>query len=956
MPTEEREAHAARPSQAEPAPHAHGLPPGTMLGEFRLERMLGKPGGQGVVYEATQTTRGRRVALKLLKSRHMLSERTLTRFEREAEAGGRIHHPGLAEVLAFGEADGVPYLAQELVEGGDLRELLDAQRGVDRGADDYRAIAALFAELCDALQAAHDAGVIHRDLKPANILLTPDGHPKVVDFGLAKVLDAESLSQTGDLEGTPYYMSPEQATAKRMGIDHRTDVFSLGATLYEALTLTLPFQADSLHQLVEKLLQDDPPEPISVRSRIPRALSLITMKALEKRRQDRYQSMAEFGTDLRRWLGNETILARAPRPLRVARKWMLRHPTASTVLALALVAAGVFAWLAGQLATKNSELGEALAREIGLKTDLQRTNVALVDANEATSAALSQAEIQRALAEDNADAARREKANVLRLSAFQQLEELRGEADALWPPTPDRIDAYDAWLLRADALVAGLEPSADGTDIGHRQQLRELRARALPRTDEQRRVEREHHPAYARYAAVCAEVEASATALDAAAAQIEAAGLSGAQAREAAAALDEARAALDVERETLAALDAEVDTRTSFTFASADDAWWHAQLTKLIDEIEAFADPATGLVDGISKEHGQGVRRRRSFAARVEQQTVSGPQAASRWREATASIADRTECPAYDGLHLPPQLGLLPLGRDGNSGLWEFWHVLSGDEPRRDADGRLVLDDTSGIVLVLIPGGSFWMGAQSEPGGRNYDEWATYAETPVHEVTLSPYMLSKYELTQGQWARFTSSNPSQFGDEKTYFADWNRARLPWSPLHPVEQVSWRDGMTVLPRMGLGLPSEAQWECAARAGTSTPWWSGDQKESLQGVANLSDQFAKDHANTSWETWEPWLDDGETAHARVGSYAPNGFGLYDTIGNVIEWCLDAYDERYYATSPAVDPVNVGVDTDLRVYRGGSMFGTAGTARSSYRGFNSSDRSHLSIGLRPARAITP
>jgi len=328
-------------------PHMPDVSPGTILGDYRVGRRLGRPSGNGAVYEATQLTFNRRVALKLLRPGSYLSERTLARFQREAEAGSRITHSGLATVFAFGEADGVPYLAQEIIDGGDLREHLDAQRDVVRSVGDYRAIASVFSELCDALQAAHVAGVIHRDLKPSNILLTREGQPKVVDFGLAKVSDAESLSQTG--EGTPLYMSPEQADSKSGPMDHRTDIFSLGATLYEALTLVRPFEADSVLQIAAKVLEDDPPEPKRIRSRIPRELSIITMKAMEKRPQDRYQNMLEFGADLRRMLANEPIRAKPPGVATRARKWILRHPTVSGVIASAFIALLGMAWMQWEL-------------------------------------------------------------------------------------------------------------------------------------------------------------------------------------------------------------------------------------------------------------------------------------------------------------------------------------------------------------------------------------------------------------------------------------------------------------------------------------------------------------------------------------------------------------------------------------------------------------------------------
>jgi serine/threonine protein kinase len=187
----------------------------------------------GTVYEAEQSKLQRRVALKVLSQSHSVSTDALERFRREAEAGGRLSHSGIIAVHDFGEVDGVQYIAQELISGArDLADVLNEARGMPQVPREfYREVAEVVAEVAEALEVAHQAGVIHRDIKPANILVTGEGNPKIADFGLAKVEDALSLSMTGDLLGTPFYMSPEQARAQKSGIDKRTDVFSLGATL-----------------------------------------------------------------------------------------------------------------------------------------------------------------------------------------------------------------------------------------------------------------------------------------------------------------------------------------------------------------------------------------------------------------------------------------------------------------------------------------------------------------------------------------------------------------------------------------------------------------------------------------------------------------------------------------------------------------------------------------------------
>src|SRR6185503_3453921 len=185
-------------------------------------------------------------------------------------------------------------------------------------------------------------------------------------------------------------------------------------------------------------------------------------------------------------------------------------------------------------------------------------------------------------------------------------------------------------------------------------------------------------------------------------------------------------------------------------------------------------------------------------------------------------------------------------------------------------DGTLVLKEETGLVFVLLPGGTLRMGAQkSDPNGASYDPESEGNEGPIQEVALSPFFMSKYEMTQGQWLRFTGKNPSRY-DPRSEFGG-HRSTL----LHPVEQVSWTTCSEVLSRMDLLLPTEAQWEYAARAGTLSVWWTGDVKESLAGAANVADSFCRKNGGPSVWVYEDWLDDGYSVHAPVGSYAPNAF---------------------------------------------------------------------------------
>ena len=241
-----------------------------IMGDFRLIREIGR-GGMGTVYEAEQISLKRRVALKVLPPHLSISTDAVNRFRREAAAGGRQSHPGIVAIHAVGELEGVHFISQELVgEGVSLHDRLEELSKTGKQPLGYfREVAKLGSELADAFEHAHSTGVIHRDIKPSNILLTEQGHPKVTDFGLAKIEDALALSRTGDFSGTPYYMSPEQAMSKRMGIDKRSDIFSLGVTLYEMLTLKRPFEGSSSQEILKKIMLFDPVPPHKANPKVP---------------------------------------------------------------------------------------------------------------------------------------------------------------------------------------------------------------------------------------------------------------------------------------------------------------------------------------------------------------------------------------------------------------------------------------------------------------------------------------------------------------------------------------------------------------------------------------------------------------------------------------------------------------------------------------------------------------
>ncbi|MEY2784226.1 MAG: Serine/threonine-protein kinase PrkC, partial [Planctomycetota bacterium] len=325
---------------------ARSFQPGETIGDFTLVRFIGH-GGMGQVWEARQNSMRRPVALKFLLPGRA-DERMIALFEREARAGGRANHSNLVRTLARGETDGIEWIAQELVEGSfSLRDAIERfRREPALPKDYYHRCASLVQAIAQGMQAAHDAGVIHRDLKPQNILIDSRDTPRVADFGLARIEGDTVLSKSGDVAGTYQYMSPEQVSGARSEIDHRTDVFSLGVVLYELLTLQRPFNGDTTHQVAEQIAAFDPPEPSKLRAQCPRDLSLIALKALEKRPAARYASMRAFAEDIGRFLRHEPILAQPATRLESVRKWVMRNPAPSMGMAVGAVALVVISGVA----------------------------------------------------------------------------------------------------------------------------------------------------------------------------------------------------------------------------------------------------------------------------------------------------------------------------------------------------------------------------------------------------------------------------------------------------------------------------------------------------------------------------------------------------------------------------------------------------------------------------------
>jgi WD40 repeat protein len=299
-------------------------------------------GGMGVVYKAQHLSLKRLVALKMVLSGTQAGAMELARFRAEAEAVARLQHPHIVQIYEVGERDGLPYCALEYVAGGNLAQRLGGKPLAPAAA------AQMVAALAEGVQHAHEHGIIHRDLKPANVLLGTGSIPKITDFGLAKTLDTpDGPTKSGTILGTPSYMAPEQALGKKQDIGPTTDVYSLGAILYECLTGRPPFKAETSLDTMLQVASQDPVPPRQINSQVPRDLETICLKCLRKEPAKRYASARALADDLGRFLRNEPIRARPVGPLERGLKWLRRRPAWAAALVLLLLLpplTGAFVW------------------------------------------------------------------------------------------------------------------------------------------------------------------------------------------------------------------------------------------------------------------------------------------------------------------------------------------------------------------------------------------------------------------------------------------------------------------------------------------------------------------------------------------------------------------------------------------------------------------------------------
>ncbi len=872
------------------------LPSGTRIDGFQVIREIGR-GGMSVVYLAEELRTGRKVALKLLPLGDAGDERSRERFLREMRATAMLEHPNVIRVYTTGEWGGQPYYVMEYIDGASVEQFMsfaagrqkesqltegqresienvneaptrivqpedkeaaegeeeeeeeEAGKEKDRrklratGKRYFQTVARIIRDAAYGVDYAHRRGIVHRDIKPSNLLLTRSGEVRVADFGVALHEGEIRLTQPGGMVGTLQYMSPEQLLAKSIRIDARTDVYSLGATLYELLTLRPPFEGRTREQLVTAISFDDPKDPRKRNPQIPRALATVALKAMEKDPKRRYPSARAMAEDLDRFLNGEPIWAAPPSLWERCVKLVKRHKVISTAVAAGLLAAAV----AGTLVWRSMERRRAarVKEFVHRAEDAERRgrpDLALDCYRSAL--ALDQGNILLAAAVDRIEA------DVRARQAAERLRERRRKAQELTNRARPLVERYPKLCEKSDKLKEDIEQIR--RDINR---IRPIRSKGSLEDLERQRIESED--------ALRAALRDEAYTLSLAEELLHGA------------------LALDAE---YPAARAELAKLYYFALLTAerrgmeDEARRRRQLASLYDD-GALAEPLKG--DGVLMVDTEPQGARVMLFQYCEQGRVLDAQ---RVRALGATPLTIDPMPMGDYLLVIEKSGFRPVKCP----------VLLRRQGRVELRIPLYTDAQIGRNLVYVPPGPCIV------GGDPKAEWPL----PKATVFVKGFFIGRTEVTCGEYLKFLNWLAKEDAEEAARRAprrgNGRSRRIPWwkqriaggyalpeelGPDYPVCGVSYEDALAycrwLSQRTGrrFRLPTVVEWEKAARGadGRFFPWGNYYGL----GFANL---------RPSWRrVRDEWL-----VACRSFEMDQSPFGVFDMVGNVGEMCSDIFCE--------------------------------------------------------------
>ena len=897
VPSSETPSLTVKPTQPTPSPWA----------AYEISAELGR-GGMGIVYNARQTNLRREVALK-----KALSAAGGRRFSNEAVITGALEHPNIVTVYDLIAApNGEIGMAMKLIRGRSWEDHLTADWHEVENLSEERLhwhLDVLY-KVCQAMAFAHSQNVLHNDLKPENVMVGEYGEVALMDWGCATgmpglkhpnplpVLQGERILSPF---GTPCCMAPEQALGHGHLLNSWTDTFLLGAMLYRIVE-GRPLRTErDLTRVLERAAKADYNPMVKCGSSQIRALCTKALQAEPTKRFQTVDALLEGLAAYQKTYESEKLskVAGAQLDSCLASIANTKHSTERALVDLGEVVYGYQQALVLWPSNPNASEG------------VEKARVALIDY------AISQGDLKLAAAhiEQLDDSASR-------VCCKQNLQHaIEGREAAARQAQRNRnflILAVSAVILVL--IIGGVLVKAEQRKTETQRQLAEAHLQDLQELSDIQRVKKQFEAELTLWPSIPSNVDPMTKWIQD---------------------TEELLQKLPKHRATLRKLaqGVPVDDRDEPIFNDPTIEWEYVTLKDLISGLETLQNTELSLME-----------RRLADASSVERITLV--DAADVWEEAITSIASSK---VYNGLQLEPQLGLVPIGTDPASGLWEFAHVQSGEIPTRDADGRLSLPEDPCIVLVLLPGGTFHMGAQTGTGGadgRNIDPRATAIEQPVHPVSLAPFFLAKYEVTQGQWMRIMGENPSAYPAGREV-GDPEKKAI--TIRNPVEQVTWKDSAEAMRRLDLILPTEAQWEYGSRAGTDTIYWSGNSIESLDGTLNIADRYCEQNGGPGSWKYERSLFDGYVAHAPIGEFRANRFGLHDTAGNVWEWCLDHFGSYENPTAPDNGARLNAEEGAPRVFRGGGFRAASVHARSADRYTQyAAEYQGYDVGLRAARSV--